>query len=116
MLQTDFEALVNALCKEETLPQVLELLKANEEEEVAQAAASLTGQFAIAEVDGEKRIYHVSLQTNDQGEEEEFVEHVMNEGDDIIKFVAWFFYVMFDIKQKDTYQVAGKTYKQPKRS
>jgi hypothetical protein len=31
-------------------------------------------------------------------------------------FVAWFFFAQFDIKQKETYQAAGKTYKQPKRS
>lgn len=116
MLQNDFEVLVNALCEKENLPDALNLLKASDDEDIAQAAESLVGQFALADVDGEKRIYHVSLQENDQGEEEEFVEHVMNEGDDVIKFVAWFFFAMFDVKQKDTYQLAGKTYKQPKRS
>lgn len=116
MLQADFEALVNALCENKNLPEALEVLKNHQDEEIAQAAKSLVGQFALAEVENEKRIYHVSLQENDQGEEEEFVEHVMNEGDDIIKFVAWFFYAMFDVKQKETYQVAGKTYKQPKRN
>ncbi len=116
MQQNEFEALVKSLCEAENLPQVLEQLKTCEEEEVSQVAQSLTGQFALAEVDGEKRIYHVTLQPNDQGEEEEFVEHVMNEGDDVIKFVAWFFDANFDVKQKDTYQAAGKTYKQPKRN
>jgi len=116
MLQEEFEALVVALCKQETLPQALELLKASEDEEVAEAAASLAGQFSLAEIDGEKRIYHVTVQQNEQGEDEEFVEHVMNEGDDIIKFVSWFFYAMFDVKQKDVYKIAGKTYKQPKRA
>ncbi len=116
MQQNEFEALVKSLCEAENLPQALEQLKACEEEEVSQVAQSLAGQFALAEVDGEKRIYHVTLQQNDQGEEEEFVEHVMNEGDDVIKFVAWFFDANFDVKQKDTYQAAGKTYKQPKRN
>ncbi len=116
MLPADFEVLINALCETEDLPQALALLKENEDEEVAQAAESLTGQFALAVVDGEKRIYHVSLQENDNGEEEEFVEHIMNEGDDVIKFAAWFFFAMFDVKQKDSYQAAGKTFKQPKRS
>ncbi len=115
MQQNEFEALVKSLCEAENLPQALEQLKACEEE-VSQVAQSLAGQFALAEVDGEKRIYHVTLQQNDQGEEEEFVEHVMNEGDDVIKFVAWFFDANFDVKQKDTYQAAGKTYKQPKRN
>jgi len=116
MQQNEFEALVKSLCEKQTLPQALDLLKANEDEEIAEAANALTGQFVLAEVEGEKRIYHVTLQENDQGEEQEYVEHVMNEGDDVIKFVAWFFDVNFDVKQKDTYQVAGKTYKQPKRS
>ncbi|MFV0448251.1 MAG: hypothetical protein ACK5MF_07285 [Vibrio sp.] len=116
MQQDEFEALVKSLCDKENLPQALELLKSNEDEEIAQAAQSLTGQFQLAEVDGEKRIYHVTLQQDEQGEEQEFVEHVMNEGDDVIKFVAWFFDFNFEVKQRDTYQAAGKTYKQPKRS
>ncbi|TOB56313.1 hypothetical protein CGK03_20945, partial [Vibrio parahaemolyticus] len=41
--------------------------------------------------------------------------HVMNEGDNMIKFAAWFFETFFEIKQKDTYMAAGKTYQQPKR-
>ncbi len=116
MQQNEFEALVKSLCEKENLPQALEQLKACEDEEVSQVAESLTGQFALAEIEGKKRIYHVTLQQNEQGEEQEFVEHVMNEGDDVIKFVAWFFDANFDVKQKDTYQAAGKTYKQPKRS
>ena len=96
--------------------QDLQLLQRSEETEVAEAAASLSGQFALAEVENEKRIYHVTQQENEQGEEQEFVEHVMNEGDDLIKFAAWFFDSMFGVKQKETYQTAGKTYRQPKRS
>ncbi len=30
----------------------------------------------------------------------EYIEHVMNEGDDLIKFAAWFFETMFELKQK----------------
>ncbi|MGF1755623.1 hypothetical protein L4C33_18745 [Vibrio makurazakiensis] len=116
MQHNEFEALVNTICEQENLPQALEVLKANEDTEVSEAAQSLAGQFALAEVDGEKRVYHVTLQENDEGEEQEFVEHVMNEGDDLIKFAAWFFESMFEVKQKDTYQIAGKTYRQPKRS
>lgn len=82
------------------MPQALELLKASEEEEVAQAAESLSGQFGLAEVDGEKRIYHITFQADESGEEKEFVEHVMNEGDHLIKFAAWFFETFFEIKQK----------------
>lgn len=115
MLQNEFELLVKQLCEKENLPQVLECLKSSDDPEVAEAAESLSGQFALAEVEGEKRIYHVTVQTNEQGQEEEFVEHVMNEGDDVIRFVAWFFYAMFNVKQKETYQAAGKTYRQPKR-
>ena len=82
---------------------------------VAEAAQSLSGQFALAEVEGEQRIYHVTTEVDEQGEEQEYVEHIMNEGDNVVKFVAWFFDGFFDIKQKDVYQAAGKTYKQPKR-
>lgn len=115
MEQKEFEQLVKVLCEKETLPQALETLKAYEDEEIAGAAQSLTGQFALAEVEGEQRIYHVTVQENDQGEEQEFIEHVMNEGDDVIRFVSWFFEAMFEVKRKDTYQAAGKTYQQPKR-
>ena len=111
-----FELLVKSLCEQESLPQALQLLKQSEVDEVAQAAESLTGQFALAEAKGAKRIYHISMQTNEQGEQQEFVEHIMDEGDDVIRFVAWFFDAMFDVKRKETYQAAGKTYQQPKRS
>lgn len=116
MQQKEFETLVKTACEKENLPQALEWLKACENSDIAEAALSLSGQFALAEVEGEKRIYHVTIQDNDQGEEEEFVEHVMNEGDDTIVFVAWFFDAMFEIKRKETYQAAGRTYRQPKRS
>ncbi|WP_194435696.1 hypothetical protein [Vibrio fluminensis] len=116
MEHKEFEALVKDACQQENLPQALAILKASDDQEVAEVAESLTGQFALAEVDDEKRIYHVTMQENEQGEEQEFVEHVMNEGDDVIRFVAWFFDAMFEVKRKDTYQAAGKTYQQPKRS
>ncbi len=116
MQQNEFETLVNAVCEQNNLPAALEFLKNSEEAEVAEAATSLVGQFALAEVNGEKRVYHVSFLENEQGEKEEFVEHVMNEGDDLIKFAAWFFYTMFEIKDKETYQAAGRTFTQSKRS
>jgi hypothetical protein len=115
MQQEEFETLVKDLCQKETLPEVLEALKVSEEQEVVDAAVSLTGQFQLAEIDNEKRIYHVFTQENDDGEEEEYVEWVMNDGDEMLKFVAWFFYIMFEIKHKDTYQVVGRTYLQQKR-
>ena len=116
MEHKEFEELVKAASQQEALPQALAILTASEDQEVAEAAASLAGQFSLAEVDGEKRIYHVTTQEDEQGEEQEFVEHVMNEGDETIRFVAWFFDAMFEVKRKDTYQAAGKTYLQPKRS
>ncbi|MCL9780275.1 hypothetical protein M9194_02370 [Vibrio sp. S4M6] len=116
MQQNEFESLVVTLCEAEDLPQVLELLKENQDEEIATAAQSLSGQFALADAEGEQRIYHVTTQPDEQGNEQEYVEHIMNVGDDVIKFVAWFFDSQFDVKQKQTYQAAGKTYKQPKRS
>ncbi|WP_434999335.1 hypothetical protein ACRZ5S_16090 [Vibrio scophthalmi] len=116
MEHKEFEELVKAASQQEALPQALTILKASEDQEVAEAAASLAGQFSLAEVDGEKRIYHVTTHEDEQGEEQEFVEHVMNEGDEVIRFVAWFFDAMFEVKRKDTYQAAGKTYLQPKRS
>ncbi|QXO15598.1 MULTISPECIES: hypothetical protein [Vibrio] len=116
MQQNEFEALVKELCAKESLPQALELLKQSDDADIAQAAHSLSGQFALADIEGEQRIYHVFVQTDEQGVEQEYVEHIMNEGEDVIKFVAWFFEALFDVKVKDTYQAAGKTYKQPKRS
>ncbi|MFH4664313.1 hypothetical protein WMQ48_06105 [Vibrio cidicii] len=116
MQQNEFEQLVKALCQQENLPKALELLKASDDEEISQAAQSLTGQFVLAEVDGERRVYHVSYQENDAGEETEYLEHIMNEGEHLVKFAAWFFDSMFEVKAKETYQAAGKTYQQPKRS
>ncbi|MGR5126617.1 hypothetical protein [Photobacterium swingsii] len=115
MQQDHFVELVKELSQKENLPQVLDALKAVEDQEVAEAAVSLTGQFSLAEIEGEKRIYHVFTEANDDGEEQEYAEWVMNEGDDVMVFVAWFFYAMFEMKQKDTYQAAGRTYQQPKR-
>lgn len=116
MEHKDFEALVKALCEKASLPEALDMLKASDDEAVAEAANALTGQFALAEVEGQNRVYHVFTEENDDGEEQEFVEHIMNVGDDVILFVAWFFYTQFDIKNRDTYAAAGRTYKQPKRS
>ncbi len=115
MQQQEFEALVHSLCEQESLPKALEILKNHEEKEIASAAESLTGQFVLAEVEGVNRIYHVTIQENEQGEEQEFIEHVMNEDEDVIKFIAWFFFSMFEIKERDTYKAVGKTYQQPKR-
>ncbi|MDV5167654.1 hypothetical protein [Photobacterium rosenbergii] len=115
MQHDQFETLVKSLCELDSVPQVLEALKANEDTEIAEAAASLTGQFKVAEIEGEQRIYHVSLEENDEGEQEEYAEWIMNVGEDVIKFVAWFFFDMFDVKAKDVYQAAGRTYQQPKR-
>ncbi|MGF1692691.1 hypothetical protein [Photobacterium kagoshimensis] len=115
MQQDHFVELVKELSQKENLPQVLEALKAVEDQEVAEAAVSLTGQFSLAEIEGEKRIYHVFTEANDDGEEQEYAEWVMNEDDDVMVFIAWFFYAMFEMKQKDTYQAAGRTYQQPKR-
>lgn len=116
MQQNEFETLVKELCQKENLPQVLEALKACEDQDIVDAAQSLAGQFRLAEVEDEQRIYHVFNDEDENGEAQELAEWIMNEGDDVIKFVAWFFYAMFDIKQKETYQAAGKTYQQPKRS
>jgi hypothetical protein len=116
MEHKEFEAIVRQACESANLPTALAYFKSVADEGIAQAAESLVGQFALAEVEGEKRVYHVSLELNDQGVEEEYVEFVMNEGDDVVKFVAWFFDSQFDIKAKEVYQAAGKTYQQPKRS
>ncbi|MGO1297571.1 MAG: hypothetical protein ACTMIA_09715 [Vibrio sp.] len=116
MQQSEFEALVTRLCADADLPAALTTLKASGDEEVMQAAQELTGQFVLAEVEGEERIYHVTTEENEQGEAEEFFELVMNKDDDVIRFVAWFFDTQFGLKRKDVYQAAGKTYQQPKRS
>lgn len=116
MQHSEFETLVKTLYTLESVPSALKFLQMNSDSDVAEAAKSLSGQFALAEVDGENRIYHVTTQLDDQNVEQEYVEHIMNEGDDIIRFIAWFFDIMFDVKNKDTYAAAGKTYSQPKRS
>ncbi|MEZ9525164.1 hypothetical protein [Enterovibrio norvegicus] len=115
MEQQEFETLVKSLSEKTSLPEALELLKACEDEEVAAAASAMTGQFALAEVEGENRVYHVFTEQNDSGEEEEFVEHVMNVGEDVMVFVAWFFYTQFEITDRDTYAAAGRVFKKPKR-
>ncbi|MDW6005048.1 hypothetical protein [Vibrio mangrovi] len=115
MLQHDFEHMVKQACQTGSLPLALAYLKQVEEEEIASAAESLSGQFMIADIEGEQRIYHVTVQESESGESEELAEYIMNEGDDVIRFVAWFFDTLFSIKQKETYQAAGKTYTQPKR-
>ncbi|MGL6172093.1 MAG: hypothetical protein ACRC1S_09410 [Vibrio sp.] len=116
MQHSQFEALVKLLCQQASLPQALELLKNSEDQTIAEVAQSLSGQFAVAEVEGEQRIYHVTTEIDEQAVEQEYVEHIMNEGDDVVKFVAWFFESGFDIKAKQVYQAAGKTYQQPKRT
>ncbi len=60
MQQNEFETLVKEITLQENMPKALELLKACEEEEVAQAAESLTGQFGLAEVEGEN-VFTTSL-------------------------------------------------------
>jgi hypothetical protein len=116
MQEKEYQQLVMTLCLRNTVPDVLTALKESADSDIVEAAQSLAGQFALAEVEGEQSIYHVSKQLDDEGEEQEFVEHIMNEGEDIIKFVAWFFDIMFEVKPSDTYRAAGKTYRQPKRS
>lgn len=115
MEQQDFESLVKAAMQCADLPKTLAYFKDCENEIVAETAQSLTGQFSVAEVDGKQKIYHVFSEINEQGEEEEFAEFIMNVNDDIMLFIAWFFYTQFEIKNRDTYAAAGKTYQQPKR-
>lgn len=115
MNQNDFDQLVKSASECADLPQALALFQESEFEEVAEVANSLKGQFAVAEVDGEQRVYHVT--TEQEGDDlQEFVEHIMNVDEPVIKFVAWFFDAYFDVKPSDTYKIAGKTYRQPKRS
>ncbi|WP_073579576.1 hypothetical protein [Vibrio quintilis] len=116
MQQHDFVQIVKQACECGSLPQALDFLKTVEDSDIAEAAKDLTGQFAIAEAEGKKRIYHVTQQENEQGEMQDYVEHIMNEGDDVIGFVAWFFESEFSVKKKEVYQAAGKTYQQPKRN
>lgn len=111
----EFDTLIKAACEAPDLPAALNYLKACNNPEIASAAEALTGQFSLAEIEGNTRIYHVFTEENDQGEPEEFIEHVMDLGDDVIVFVAWFFFTQFDIKQREIYAAVGKTYKQPKR-
>ncbi|GEA60828.1 hypothetical protein [Vibrio comitans] len=115
MNQNEFEQLVKSASQCADLPSALLLLQECEYEEVSEVALSLKGQFAVAEVDGEQRVYHVT--TQQEGDDlQEFVEHIMNTDEHVIRFVAWFFDAYFDVKQRDSYKLAGKTYQQPKRS
>lgn len=111
-----FTTLIKEVSQLENLPLALTYLQQVDDPEIAEVAQTLTGQFAIAEIEGEKRIYHVTLEPNEEGVETEYVEHVMNENDDTIVFIAWFFEAHFELKRKDIYSAAGRTYKQPKRS
>ncbi|GAD79719.1 hypothetical protein [Vibrio ezurae] len=114
MNQSEFTQLVVLASQCDDLPQALQLLQECEYEEVSEVALSLKGQFAVAEVEGEQRVYHVT--TQQEGDDlQEFVEHIMNTDEHVIRFVAWFFDAYFDVKQSDTYKMAGKTYQQPKR-
>ncbi|WP_087020985.1 hypothetical protein [Thaumasiovibrio subtropicus] len=115
MEQTDFEALVKKLVALNGVGDVLTALAANKEAEVAEAAQGLQGKFQLAEMEGKNRVYHVFTQVNEAGEEEEFAEWVMNEGDELIVFIAWFFYSQFEIKDKETYAAAGIRLVQPKK-
>lgn len=116
MTQNEFETLVKTLCLTKDLPQALEVLRACEDDTIAEQAQALTGQFSLAQVNGAQVIYHVFTEENDQGEPQEFVEKIMSLDDDIILFVAWFFSSQFEIKSSDVYSAAGRTYKQPKRN
>lgn len=116
MQESEFQELVKQASSQSSLPEALTYLKNCELEEIAAAAQGLTGQFALAEMQGVNKIYHVSTEKNDQGEEEELLEFIMNEGDETLVFVSWFFFSQFDIKERDVYRAAGRTYKQPKRS
>ncbi len=111
-----FITVVKQACAEVNLPAALNFLKQVDDPEVAEAAQALTGQFMLAEVGGEQRVYHTTFEPDDQGVETEYVEYIMNEGDETIVFVAWFFETQFDMKRKDVYTAAGRTYKQPKRN
>ncbi|OBT09466.1 hypothetical protein A9264_14590 [Vibrio sp. UCD-FRSSP16_10] len=114
MNQSEFNQLVTLASKCADLPEALTLLQECEFEEVSEVALSLKGQFALAEVEGEQRVYHVTTEQN--GDDlEEFLEHIMNVDEHVIRFVAWFFDAYFDVKPSDTYKIAGKTYQQPKR-
>ncbi len=115
MEQTEFESLVQQLIRLENVGDILSALVGCEEQEVSEAAQSLQGKFQLAEMDGENRVYHVFDHINDDGESEELAEWVMNQGDDMIVFISWFFYSQFEIKDKETYQAAGLKLVQPKK-
>ncbi|ORT48712.1 hypothetical protein ST37_16690 [Vibrio sp. qd031] len=116
MQHAEFEAIIKQATQTKGLAPALEFFTQSEHKEISDAAQSLKGQFSAAELDGQLRIYHVTEQTDDEGNSEQFLEHVMNEGDDVIQFVAWFFESQFEYSAKEIYQIAGKTYRQPKRS
>nr|WP_086938684.1 hypothetical protein [Thaumasiovibrio occultus] len=115
MEQTEFEVLVKALNEKNSVAEILEALSGCDDEEVAAAAQSLRGQFSLAEIEGVERIYHVFEQEDDNGEMQEYAEWVMNNGDPMMAFIAWFFYSQFEIKDKDTYAAAGIRLVQPKK-
>lgn len=115
MQQEDFDILVKELAQLDSVSAILNTLKDNDETEVAEAAAAMIGHFSIADIEGQQRIYHVFTQENEQGENEEFAEWVMNADDELMRFIAWFFYTTFEINDKDTYKAAGISYTQPKR-
>ncbi len=116
MQESEFQKLVKQASSKSSLPEALTFLKNCDLDEIASAAQDLTGQFALAEMQGVNKIYHVVTEIDEQGKEEELLEFIMDEGDDTLVFVAWFFTSQFSMKARDVYRAAGKTYKQPKRS
>lgn len=111
-----FNALIAQLCTANALPDALTMLTQSEDEQISEAAQSLVGQFTLAEFNQEQRVYHAFTEVDDHGEAQEYLEHIMNVGDDILVFIAWFFYSQFDITHRDTYAAAGRTYTPTKRT
>jgi hypothetical protein len=115
MTEKKLKALMTELVKKHDLKEALALLVACDIEEIASTATELQGHFFVAEVDNVHKIYHSSTEIDDEGTEKEYLDHVMNVGDDIMCFVTWFFDSFFEIKTKEIYALAGKTYKQQKK-
>lgn len=115
MTEKKLKALMAEILNTNNLKDALLLLIDSDLEDIAVTARELQGKFFIAEIDNHQKIYYSSIEKEESGEETEYLEHVMNVDENIMKFIIWFFHGFFEIKVKDIYRLAGKTYQQQKK-
>ncbi len=103
--------LIQQLTQQTDIPSALPLLMECDDEVIKETAQALSGHFALAQSDDKEKIYYLFEQENEQGEQEEFVEFIMNSDDSINEFILWFFTRFFDIEEEQVMRyIEGKSY------